>query len=74
MHLKIAGHVFSIGQLGPDFLLLDNPIDHPSAVGTITLRIDGREKSWPVYLPDGIVAGQAETRIACPNGAHGSTV
>jgi len=64
MHLSVNGHVFSIGQLGPNFLLLDNPIDHPAGEGVITLHIDGREKSWPVYLPDGITAGKAETRVA----------
>ncbi len=68
MHLSVNGHIFSIGQLGPDFLLLDDPNDHPPTTAEITLSIDGRERRWQVFLPDGIVARQAETRIAsCRN-------
>jgi hypothetical protein len=64
MYLSVNGHIFSIGQLGPDFLLLRDPIDHPAATGEIRLSIDGRERRWQVYLPDGMTAGKAETRIA----------
>lgn len=64
MHLSVNGHIFPIGQLGPDFLLLDDTADHPPATAEITLAVDGRQKRWPVYLPDGITAGKAETRIA----------
>jgi hypothetical protein len=29
MHLTVNGQVLSIGQLGPDFLILRDPTDHP---------------------------------------------
>jgi hypothetical protein len=64
MQLSVNGHVFVIGQLGPDFVILDNPIDHPPTQGEITLSIDGRVKRWTVYLPTGISARQGETSIS----------
>jgi hypothetical protein len=75
MQLRVNGRIFSIGQLGPDFIMLDDPADHPPAEAEIAVSIDGRLRRWPVYLPDGIAAGQAETRISDgPSGANGSTV
>jgi hypothetical protein len=67
MQLRVDDQVFSIGQLGPDFLILDDPADHPPAEGEITLSVDGRERRWTVRLPDGIAADKLETRTApCP--------
>lgn len=64
MRLNVNGHVFSIGQLGPDFVILDAPIDHPPSDAEIALSIDGRERRWTVHLPDGVAAEKQETRIA----------
>jgi hypothetical protein len=73
--LCVNGHVFSVGQLGPDFLILDDPADHPPGDAEIVLSIDGRVKRWPVQLPDGVNTGKPETRIAPgPSGTNGSTV
>jgi hypothetical protein len=75
MHLSVSGHVFSIGQLGPDFIILDDPTDHPPADAEITFSIDGRVRRWSVLLPNGISLGQARTRIADnPTQVNGSTV
>jgi hypothetical protein len=75
MQLCVNGHVHTIGQLGPDFLILDDPTDHPPAEAEIILSIDGRVRRWSVQLPDGIRAGQPETRIVgCPASVNGSTV
>ena len=74
MDLSVNGRSFSIGQLGPDFIILRDPADHPPAIGQITFSIDGRVRRWPVQLPDGIAANQPETRIAdCNAEANGST-
>jgi hypothetical protein len=74
MHLRVNGQVFSIGQLGPDFMILDNPADHPPAEAEIELSIDGRVQRWLVQLPDGVQAGQPETRLAaCREADNGST-
>jgi hypothetical protein len=64
MQLRVNGHIFSIGQLGPDFLILDDPADCPPAEGEIALSVDGRERRWRVRLPDGVTAGKSETRLA----------
>jgi hypothetical protein len=64
MQLRVNGQVFSIGQLGPDFLILDDPADQPPVEAEVVVSIDGRERRWTVRLPDGIAAGRPETRIA----------
>ena len=64
MHLAVNGQVFAIRQLGPDFVILDKPLDHKPAAAEITVSIDGHVKQWPVHLPDGVTAGKPETRIA----------
>lgn len=66
MQLFVNGTALSIGQMGPDFLLLDDGIAHPPAEATILLRIDASEERWPVYLPDGITAGPCRVRLAAP--------
>lgn len=63
MHLCVNGDTFVIGHLGPTFLILDNPIDHPAGKGEITMSIDGRVRRWQVHLPDGISATNPRTRI-----------
>jgi hypothetical protein len=63
MHLTVNGSKLTIGQLGPDFLILDNPTDHSPSEAEISLSIDGDTSRWFVDLPDGIIAGQPETRI-----------
>jgi hypothetical protein len=64
MQLYVNGHAFRIGQLGPDFLILDDPADLPPAEGEITMSIDGEVSRWKVQLPDGISVKREETRIA----------
>ena len=64
MQLYVNGHAFVIGQLGPDFVILDDPVDHPPAEGEIIMSIDGRERRWHVHLPSGINAQQGETVIS----------
>lgn len=73
MELCVNGHVLPIAQLGPNFLVLENPIDHPPAEAEIGMWIDGREDRWRVRLAEGIKAGQRKTAISrCP-AANGST-
>ena len=44
MRLLINGVSLSIGQMGPDFLLLDESIDPPPAEATIVFRVDANER------------------------------
>ena len=64
MELHVNGHVLSIGQLGPDFVMLDNPTDHAPGAAEIAMWVDGHASRWPVQLPEGVVVGQDKTRIA----------
>jgi hypothetical protein len=64
MKLTVEGRVLPIAQLGPDFLILKEAADHPPGEAEITLSIDGSERRWKVYLPDGLAIGKLETRIA----------
>ena len=57
MRLQIGTSSFPVGQLGPGFLLLKKPVDHPPTKATMFLSVDDDERQWDVYLPDGISAG-----------------
>jgi hypothetical protein len=63
MHLLIGGITIPVAQLGPDFLLLDEPDDHPPGEASLVLRVDQTERSWHVRLPDGISAGSKRVAI-----------
>ncbi len=69
IHLHINGCVLPVAQLGPDFLVLRNPVDHPPGDAQIFMSIDGQEKRWPVHLTDGIDAKKRKTRISPANGS-----
>ena len=64
MHLLIEGRTLSVGQLGPDFLILDTAIDHPPTSGRLFVAVDGNEREWDVHLPKGISAGSRRVVIA----------
>jgi len=73
IRLRLNGHVMPVAQLGPDFLVLKEPFDHPPDVGDIEMSIDGREIRWRVDLVDGVKSQVRKTRIArCP-GTNGTT-
>ena len=72
MQLCVNGHVLPIAQLGPDFLILRTPIDHPPIDAEIFLSIDGHEDRWAVRLSDGIKPDQRLTPIARPEKSNGS--
>jgi len=53
IELLLEGLSLRVGQLGPDFLFLKTPLDHPPAEGTLVVRVDGAERRWSVRLPEG---------------------
>ncbi len=67
MRLSVGGRVWSIAQLGPDFLILRAPVDHPPTGAEITMWIDDHERRWRVRLVDGISAEREKTPIARPD-------
>jgi hypothetical protein len=63
INLLFNGHSMPVAQLGPDFLLLDAPVDHPPGPASIVLRVDQNERCWEVSLPHGISAGSKRVAI-----------
>ena len=61
--LVFDGHSIPVAQLGPGFLLLDSPTDHPPGSASIVLRVDQSERRWNVHLPDGISADSKRVTI-----------
>ena len=73
MALAVNGHVFSVAKLGPDFVVLRNPIAHGPAEAVLSLSIDGNEERWSVELVDGIVADGGDVRIrSCAGHVNGT--
>jgi len=64
MHLLLDGQILSIGQLGPDFLILDKAIDHPPANARLFFAVDGKEREWDVRLPEGMSVGSRRVVVA----------
>ncbi|MBM4029206.1 MAG: hypothetical protein FJ280_27980 [Planctomycetes bacterium] len=60
-------HLLSLGHLGPDYVVVDAPIDDPPSEAEISLSVDGSESRWEVRLIDGLSAAQARSRIS-PSG------
>jgi hypothetical protein len=50
--------------MGPDFLLVDAPINHPPGDASVILKVDESERRWNVRLPDGISAESKRVAIA----------
>jgi hypothetical protein len=74
MQLNVNGHVLPIAQLGPDFLILKNPIYHPPTAAEIAVWVDGHERRWPVWLAEGIKTDQQKTGISRSPGSNGAAV
>ena len=65
MQLLIGGATLPIAQMGPDFLFIDEPIDHPPGEATIVFAVEGSaEERWGVWLPEGLAAGRECVAIA----------
>jgi len=62
--LLLNGHCIPVAQLGPGFLLLDTPSDHPACDAKLVMRVDENERSWTVTLPNGISAGSKRVFIS----------
>ena len=70
IQLEIDGGVVPVAQLGPDFLLLDAPFEHPPGNASLILQIDQSVRRWDVYLPDGISASANRVAIHTPIGVE----
>lgn len=57
MRLLVNGLSLSVAQMGPDFVLLNSPVNHPPAAASLVLQVDESERCWNVSHPSGISAG-----------------
>lgn len=73
IELRLNGYALPIAQLGPGFLVLRSPVEHPPADGEIYMSIDGAESRWRVRLAEGITAQRRKTPIAPSTSFNGST-
>lgn len=64
MRLLVNGSSIAVAQMGPDFLLVDVPINHPPGNASLVLQVDQSERRWAVHLPDGISAESKRVAIA----------
>jgi hypothetical protein len=63
MALVVDGTPHRIGQLGPNFLILETAFVHAPTEAEIVTNIDGREDRWSVYLPAGISTSERRVTI-----------
>lgn len=64
MLLLVNGLAIPVAQLGPDFLLLDAPMDLPAGDASMVMHVDKDERRWDVRLPDGSSAVSCRVAIA----------
>jgi len=66
MLLIVDGLSLVVAQMGPDFVFLESPVDHPRPPGpaSLCMQVDQSERRWNVYLPYGISANQERVEIA----------
>jgi hypothetical protein len=64
MRLLVNGSSITVAQMGPDFLFVDVPINHPPGSASLILQVDQSERRWNVHLPHGISAASKRVAIA----------
>jgi hypothetical protein len=64
MKLLINGLSLPVAQMGPDFVLLDEPFNHEPATAIMVMQVDSSERRWNVRLPHGISAKSTQVQIA----------
>jgi hypothetical protein len=64
MRLQVNGRSLTVVQLGQDFLLVDEPLNHPPGQASVFMKVDDKERCWPVHLPEGISASSKRVTIA----------
>jgi hypothetical protein len=64
MRLVLPAASIRITHLGPDFVLVESPPDHPPCEASVLLRVDDSETQWSVRLPNGISKGSKRVALA----------
>ncbi len=69
MRLVLPAASIRITHLGPDFVLVESPADHPPCEASILLRVDDSETQWSVRLPNGISERSKRVALAARGSA-----
>ncbi len=64
MRLLVNGTSNTITHMGPDFLIVKSPVEHPPGDATIVLQVDQNERRWTVHLPNGLQPGHMRVLIS----------
>lgn len=56
LELRIAGRTLKLAQIAPDFVILAQPAELPACEAEVVMHVDGKQRRWPVNLPDGIAS------------------
>lgn len=64
MQMIVDARHFAVAQIGPDFLVLNEPLDASPTRAELVVQIDDSEKRRAIFLPDGVGASDERTRIA----------
>jgi hypothetical protein len=64
MELLVNGSSIGITHMGPDYVLIESPTDHPPGDASIVLKVDGSQTRWNVRLPEGISKGSKRVALA----------
>jgi hypothetical protein len=60
LFLIALGTAIPLAQIGPDSVVLRDPIELPRCEAEILMVVDGEERRWPVVLPNGAVPFELE--------------
>jgi hypothetical protein len=52
--LNLPNLSLPVAQLGPDFIILREGVNHPPAEAEMVLWVDDSESRWTVFLPSGL--------------------
>jgi hypothetical protein len=63
VRLLLSGTTYRISQMGPDFLFIESPGNHPPGRAVIEFQVDDSQHSWEVTLPHGMKAGEERVEL-----------
>lgn len=62
LKLIVGERTLELGQIGPGMICLREPFNLPCCEATVVMTVEGRERHWPVFLPDGLSRSSAWAR------------
>jgi hypothetical protein len=65
MQLLVDGISIPVAQMGPDFVLLREPVSLPPCDATVVFQVDQAEERWLVRLPNGVARSKRVAIAPC---------